>query len=152
MKRNFIVILLCVIILVLTVVGILKDSLFKKQIIEIQTKSLVNEHLLAKRLLLHLNIATPIKFPDNIMVFDEKGKKFKLSEIIKNRNTIIFKFSKNHCTKCVETELSILNIPFQDIHKKNKFIILLTEGYTEKELMIIKQRFKIEYPLFAVEP
>lgn len=73
MKRNFIVI-----ILVLTVVEILKDSLFKKQIIEIQTKSLVNEHLLAKRLLLHLNIATPIKFPDNIMIFDEKGKKFKL--------------------------------------------------------------------------
>ncbi len=149
MNQKYIIGLLSVFIVTLTVLGLIKDNIFKKQLNQIQRNMAIQEQGLTEMVLLHSKLTSPVKFPENMMVFDEEGKKIKLSEIVQSRQLLVYKISKNYCPICVENELLALSKWFKNRQGKNP--LLLTEGYIPKELKILKQRLKINWSTYMFE-
>jgi len=95
---------------------------------------------------IYLNIDSNLE--TDLKCFDEKGKKFHLSELINERPKLILRISERMCDLCITSELNSLKRINTDIRKDD--IILLATYSNFNSLRILKKKHGIPFKIYKV--
>jgi hypothetical protein len=85
------------------------------------------------------------KVSPSIMVQDVDTKKYKLSDVLSNRNKLIFRFSYRDCEVCIDTVLNQLN----QLSKKYSImdVVVITDSYSPQAFLVKSEHSR--YPKFT---
>lgn len=81
-------------------------------------------------------------------VLDSAGRKISFKSVVGNGKKLFFRFTPNNCGDCVTAEIASLKKLAGSIGEEN--IVLLGSYPNSKELEVLKERYKVEFPAYNI--
>jgi hypothetical protein len=89
-----------------------------------------------------------LKTPDTYCVESQRGGRL-LSDMVKDKPLLIYKFSGNNCNTCYIDILTKLQSELPDNFGFDKIRALCSQ-LTERDLLILKRTYKIKFPIYII--
>lgn len=122
-----------------------KDDSFVKYKSDAEERNRV----LSDWILLHSRYSSSFKISDSAMVYDFNNDRIKLKELVKGKK-LVFKFSKNNCSSCIEAEVNLLNEISSSMNPDP--VLIIAQDYTMKELKFLKKRYNFKQTIYGADP
>ena len=85
------------------------------------------------------------KIVEDILCEIDEENNMKLSELVKDRPKLIFRFSNTHCSSCYERQIDKIN----EIFKHSDDIVILC-SYTNRGFILFKSRNRTKVPVYRI--
>ena len=90
---------------------------------------------------------TGLSAPD-VLCEERKNETKLLSELVKFKPLLIYRFTELHCNTCYETEIEALQAAFPDT---SNLVSIICSYHIERDFIIFKKMNEIKIPLYRIE-
>src|SRR5690625_6885728 len=105
---------------------------------------------LRKKVIFQSSINSPhINFSDSIYIWDIKGKKILLSDLLINKSpTIVYKIAINSCETCIDMMMATID-SIGIRHKSINFIVIIPDTISRR-LRIFKNKYNLRTAVYGI--